>query len=265
MIPVLVCIAKKEHDYIEEFIKYHLALGFKYVYLYDNEDMPTYESMLLKYENNLKVVHIPHNNYNTGVQYIALDHFVKNYLFTTDITHVAHIDIDEFIVLKKHSNICDFINEYIVGDCEGIGINWKYFGSSGRTEKTNEPVTSRFTMCQKIGNRHIKTLYKKDNFLNYGTCHDVNLKIGNIKSTNGSVIVGPFNENIDCSIIQLNHYKCKTLPEFRHIRTRRRADMPYEDCIEDVDESFRWFDLNEAEDLTAKNFYEKIEVERFLT
>jgi hypothetical protein len=28
MFPVIVCIAKKEKDYIEEFIKYHLKLGF---------------------------------------------------------------------------------------------------------------------------------------------------------------------------------------------------------------------------------------------
>jgi hypothetical protein len=152
MYPVIVCIAKKEHDYIEEFVKYHLALGFKHIYLYDNEDHPTYETMLNKYKDNIKFLHLPFNNYYTGVQYVALADFVKHYLFTTEITHVAHIDIDEFIVLKKHDNICDFINEYIVGDCQGIGMNWRFFGSSGKTEKTNEPVTTRFTMCEQKGN-----------------------------------------------------------------------------------------------------------------
>jgi hypothetical protein len=131
MFPVIVCIAKKEQDYIEEFIKYHLALGFKYIYLYDNEDTPTYESLLENYKNNLKVIHFPYNNYHVGVQYICLDNFIKNYLFSSEITHVAHIDIDEFIVLKKHENICDFIKEYIVDDCHGIGMNWRFFGSSG--------------------------------------------------------------------------------------------------------------------------------------
>jgi hypothetical protein len=101
MFPVIVCIAKKEHNYIEEFVKYHLALGFKYIYIYDNEDIPTYETMLDAYKNNVKVIHLPSNNYDKGVQYIALDNFISTYLFTTEITHVAHIDIDEFIVLKK--------------------------------------------------------------------------------------------------------------------------------------------------------------------
>ena len=256
MFPVIVCIAKREHDYIEEFVKYHLSLGFKYIYLYDNEDSPTYELMLEKYRDYLKVIHIPFNNFNVGVQYVALNHFINNYLFSGNITHVAHIDIDEFIVLKKHKNICEFINEYIFGDCEGIGMNWRIFCSSGRNEKTNESVTIRFTKCENKGNPHVKTLFKKDNFINFNTCHMVNLKNGHIKNTNNTIINGPFNHDIDFSVIQLNHYKCKTLPEFKYIRTRHRADLNYIE-YEDVENSFKNYDINEIEELTAYNFYTK--------
>jgi hypothetical protein len=52
MFPVIVCIAKKESDYIEEFVKYHLAIGFKTIYIYDNEDVPTYEKLL----QNIKII-----------------------------------------------------------------------------------------------------------------------------------------------------------------------------------------------------------------
>ena len=257
MFPVIVCIAKKEHDYIEEFVKYHLALGFKYIYIYDNEDTPTYEIMLQTYKDNIKVIHLPFNNYDKAVQYIALDNFIKKYLFKTNITHVAHIDIDEFIVLKKHTNICDFINEYIVGDCQGIGMNWRFFGSSGKTEKTNEPSTIRFTMCEKKGNTHIKTLFKKDNFLKFYECHSVQFSKGHTKSTKNKIIKGAFNNNIDFDVIQLNHYKCKTLPEYRYIRTRQRADVKG-NTNENVDEDFKAYDINEIEDLYAYNFYIKL-------
>jgi hypothetical protein len=256
MFPVIVCIAKKEHDYIEEFVKYHLALGFKYIYLYDNEDIPTYESMLEKYRENLKVIHLPFNNYEVGVQYVALQHFNINYLFNTEITHVAHIDIDEYIVLKKHENICNFIEEYIVGDCQGIGMNWRIFGSSGKTEKTDEPITSRFTMRESNGNIHIKTLFKKDYFIGYNTVHTVRLSQGYIKTTHGNIIEGPLHSNMDFDVVQLNHYKSKTLPEFRYIRTRLRADITG-DYKEDIDLEFKRYDLNEVEDLTAKLFYQK--------
>ena len=258
MFPVIVCIAKKEHDYIEEFVKYHLAIGFKYIFLYDNDDTPTYEKILHKYKNAVKVIHLPFNNHYKPVQYLALDDFTVNYLAKIPaITHVAHIDIDEYIVLKKHINICDFINEYIVGDCQGIGMNWRFFGSSGKTEKEHIPNTSRFTMCEKNGNRHIKTLFKKDNYLHFNDCHHVTFSSGYTKSTNNTIIDGPFNHNIDFDVIQLNHYKCKTLPEFRYIRTRQRADIQG-DLNENVDELFKTYDINEIEDLTAYHFYKSI-------
>jgi hypothetical protein len=257
MYPVIVCIAKKEHDYIREFVKYHLNLGFKHIYLYDNEDIPTYGHILSDYLKNITITHMPFNNYNKAVQYIALDHFVIHYLYEHNITHVIHIDIDEFIVLKKHDNISDFISEYIINDCQGIGINWRFFGSSGHKEKTDEPVTIRFTKCQNEGNFHIKTLFQKDYFVKFNTCHDVKLSKCYIKSTNNCIIEGPFNYNIDLSVIQINHYKCKTLPEFRYIRTRQRADI-VGDINEDIDESFKTYDINEIEDLTAHNYYKRI-------
>jgi len=256
MFPVIVCIAKGERDYIEEFIQYHLALGFKYIYVYDNEDIPTYGTILSKYKNNILCIHLPGNNYVKGVQYIALDNFVNKHMCNPRITHVVHIDIDEFIVLKKHSNICDFIEEYIVDDCQGIGINWQFFGSSGKTEKTDEPVTTRFTRCGRYGDPHIKTLFKKDYFVKYNECHSITISRGHIKSTNGCTIVGPHNKNIDISIIQLNHYKSKTLQEFRCIRAHGHADIVKSKQVEeDIDSNFKVFNINDVEDLTAYNFY----------
>ena len=256
MNPVIVCIAKLESEYIEEFVKYHIAIGFKHIFLYDNEDVPTYNFLLTAYKE-ITFIHLPFNNYNVGVQYKALKHFVDTYLFNSDITHVAHIDIDEFIVLKKHATISDFIHEYIKDDCQGIGMNWRFFGSSGKTEKSEEPVTVRFTKCQKQGDIHIKTLFKKDKFLRYGTCHDVVFSEGHTKTTNNTIINGPFNYDIHFDVIQLNHYKCKTLPEFRKIRTRQRADIAGP-VHEDVDKSFKTFDINEIEELTACNYYLKV-------
>jgi hypothetical protein len=255
MVPVIVCIAKLESAYIEEFVKYHLALGFHKIYIYDNENVPTYKTLLKNYSKNIIVTHYPHNNYKKGVQYMVLDHFISNFMRKDGITHVAHIDIDEYIVLKKHKNITDFINEYIIGDCAGIGMNWRFFGSSNLKEKSDIPNTIRFTKCQEKGNPHVKTLFKVDLFKNYNSCHDIDTSNGyHVKSTNGSIIKGPFNHDIDFSIIQLNHYKCKTLPEFRYIRTRQRADIAG-NINEDVDSAYKSYDINEIEDLTAHNFY----------
>jgi hypothetical protein len=79
---------------------------------------------------------------------------------------------------------------------------------------------------------------------------------GFIKSTNGAHIHGPFNPNIDLSVVQLNHYKCKTLPEFEYISQRGRADVNHPINV-DVKAIFRQYDKNDVEELTACHFYQK--------
>jgi hypothetical protein len=257
MYPVIVCIAKKEKDYIEEFIQYHLGLGFSHIYLYDNEDTPTYASLLQKYTEFITVFHLPFNTYTKPVQYHALDIFTKTVLPTSPATHVAHIDIDEFIVLKKHRTIREFAKEYFVDTCEAIAMNWRAFGSSGKTEQTAEPVTQRFTMCGEKGNPYVKVFFKRESFMGFGDCHYVWLNRGYTKTTSGTIVSGSTNHDIDFSVIQLNHYKCKTLPEFRYIRTRQRADVKG-DIRENVETSFKKWDINEVEDLSAYRFAKSI-------
>ena len=255
IVPVIICIAKLESNYIEEFVKYHLALGFSHIFIYDNEDEPTYRKILNNYSEALTtVIHFPTKYQQMNAYY----HFINNILFKTNITHVACIDVDEFIVLKQHNDIKDFIKQFIVDDCQGIGMNWRFFGSSGIKEpNVKEPLTKRFTKCQKDGNMHIKTLFKKDNFIRFNTMHDVILSEGYIKSTNGQIIIGPFNHNIDLSYIQLNHYKCKTLEEFKYIRTRGQADRYV--IGPDSEKDFVQYDINDVEELTAYNFYSTLE------
>lgn len=264
IIPVIVCIAKNEYNYIQEFVKYHLALGFAHIIIYDNQDIPnTYIKLLEKYLNNITILHIPGNDYNISAQGIILNHFQNEVLKANpSITHAAHIDIDEYIVLKKHANISEFIKEYIKGDCSAIGMNWKFFGSSGHTTYTTEPITSRFTKYGKGGDKHIKTICDVRLSKGFVNPHCVHLAKGYTKSTNGDIIVGPFNYKPCFDVIQINHYKSKTLEEYKIIRIRGRADklkneqIPYD--VKDIEEDFKKYDLNDIEDLTAKQFYESI-------
>ena len=249
--PVIVCIAKLESDYIKSFVDYHIALGFEKIFLYDNEDTPVYDKLNL--DPKVKIIHFPGNNFHKGVQYMALDHFSKN--FINQGTHVAHIDIDEYITLKKHKNIKEFIKEYFYNDCAGIGMNWRFFGSNGLTEKSNIPDPIRFTHCDIKGNMHIKTIFEVSSFIKFKDCHSIQpKKYKYIKNTNGDVIKGPFNNNIYLNIIQLNHYKCKTLSEFKFLRSRGRADLNTK-INEDVIKNFNLYNKNEIEELTCYNFF----------
>jgi hypothetical protein len=262
--PVIVCLAKNEYNYIEEFVKYHLALGFKHIILYDNQDVPeTYSKILEKYLDKMTIFHIAGNNYEHAIQDIILNHFsqVLSPQIKNTVTHVAHIDIDEYITLKKHPNIIEFIKEYIKGDCSGIGISWKFFGSSGHTTYSTEPITKRFTKCDSKPDKHIKTLCNLHHLVGFINPHQVLLKEGYIKDTNGNILNSPFNYNFNncLDVIQINHYKCKTFHEYKIIRMRGSAgkiQVPYD--LKLLEKDFKAYDLNEDEDLTAKQFYESI-------
>ena len=289
----LFSLAKFESDYIEEWVLYHLALGFDHIYLYDNEDAPIYADMLKKYSEFITVIHIPGNNYDIPIQYKIMQHYANNFLFSTSITHTILIDIDEFCVLKKHKHIADFVNEYIKDDCGGIAFPWRHFGSMGQN-KSDKPLTQRFTLTEDIKYMKatptggvFKTLFKVSDIEEWcwkkasykcGYNHMPLFKQNkHCKTTTGEIIeplgLSEFRpgyepklhfgkipngdlkiKDINFDVIQLNHYKCKTKEEYAYIKTRgdcARAHRPT--GLAD----FNQFDINDVEDLTAKQFYKK--------
>jgi hypothetical protein len=277
--PVIVAIAKKEQPYIEEWVRWHIALGFDHIYLYDNEDTPTYENLLRRYSEFVSVMYLPGNNYifynykfhhNKAVQYVALEDFVINkHIVNNNNTHAIHIDLDEFIVLKKHNNIKDFINDFFIDDCGAIGINWRFFGEGDSISKedssTTKPVVLRFTKRQKGGDNHIKTLFNISHFESFNTVHDVNLKTPyKIKNTKKDILNGAFNTKHDFDYIQINHYKTKSYEEFSKRIDRLRADLPMysqsaitnRDIIQSM---FDNYNHNEEIDLYAHNYLNNVE------
>lgn len=267
--PVIICIAKHEKNYIREFVRYHLGLGFDKIYLYDNEDKETYKEMLSDFGDKVVVTHLPGKNYPRLPQYEAIQQFTWNYMHSPDITHVAHIDIDEYIVLKKHDNIKDFIKDYIYDGennimCGAIGMNWRFFGGSDNNSDINEPLTSRFTKRQEHGNGLIKSIFNKMFYCGFNNPHNVLVTDSNYpeKSTNGTIINGPVNDDMDFSVIQLNHYKSKTWEEYKYIRSRGRADRydnpNFDEGEEKLLEEFNSFNFDETEDLLACHFYKKL-------
>ena len=262
--PVILCIAKTEEKYIEEFIRYHLAIGFTKIFLFDNEDTPVYRELLKPYNDYIEHFYLP----VPGCQQKMLDSFVTHMLPRADFTHVIHMDIDEFIVLRKHRNIVDFIQEYIKNDCEAIAINWRFFGSSTSGYDETYPVSQRFVMCAKEADRHIKTISAINNITKMYP-HHVALNKGFIKRTNGKITYQWSNsiedKDIDTSVIQINHYKSKTWKEYEEVHSKR-GDVNH--CLFDTPtmpvelmrQQFLEGDKNDVEDTVARDFYKNVAV-----
>ena len=234
---------------------YHLALGFQKIFIYDNEDVPTYAQMFS--DSRVEVGFLPGKNYFYPVQYEALNRFIKDILKGRGgVTHCAHIDIDEFIVLKKHNTIQEFITEYFRGDTKAIVMNWKFFGSNSLAYQTPHPVLERFTRCGK-GHFLYKTLFQVESLVKFRNSHRIIVSNGYVKTTSGDIVEYDENHKMVFDSVQLNHYKVKTWPEFCRARSRGGPDKEHIFSFlftkepENVYENYLTYNQNDEEDLSA--------------
>jgi hypothetical protein len=233
----LVCIAKNEDRYIQEWVDYNKKLGFDDIFIYQNDWRCQLEDP--------NIIKIEMDGVNQ--QRAAYNHFIKNNYNNYD--WAAFFDVDEFLVLKKHKNIKDFIFDY--SNYSAIGINWVLFGNNGFSKIGDDTsVLKRFTKRQISVNHHIKSIVKLSN--NITMCVH-NPPYISTCDTNNKTFIGPFNNLGDDNIAQLNHYFCKTEEEFIEKCNRGRADIPNQENKRTMNE-FTIHNFNDLEDLTALNF-----------
>lgn len=266
----LVCIAKLEDDYIEEWVQYYLYIGFDTIYIYENDNEARYAKILKEYP---EVIVIPFPGFGTAdkcIQIHMLDHFCKYYKHKH--RWLAHFDCDEFLVLKRHTSIQEFCKEYLGENEGGIGISWVHFGDNGIESYMREPVTFRFTKREKEDNEKktdIKTIVCVSCLDKYTDYHLPILGKGVIRNTSGHQLESKTAPMV-IDVVQLNHYFCKTKIEFERRKQRGQAGVPCSDPRKfsigrkaRADKSFfDHYNLNEVEDLGAKEIYEKCLIKR---
>ena len=230
----LVCIAKNEDNYITEWVNYHKKIGFDSIFIYENNWSCSIEDpkvTKIRFDGKLKQI----ESYN---------HFYENYI---DFDWAAFFDVDEFLVLKKHKDIKDFLKDY--EDYLSVGINWVLFGDNGINHVGDDySVIKRFTKRQIGVDQHIKSI------VNLNRCRSkMGIHSPQCKWVDPDKILneGPFNKNGNDNIVQINHYFCKTKDEFINKIKRGRADN---EKFRDISE-FDAHNKNETLDLNAYNFF----------
>jgi hypothetical protein len=233
----LVCIAKNEDNYIEEWLDYYTKLGVDDIFVYQNDWRTNVER-----ENLHKFVLDGINK-----QREAYNSFISDYKNQYD--WVLFYDIDEFLVLKKHNNIKEFISDY--SEHNGIGVNWVLFGGNNQTYVPGGETSllKRFTMRQKSINQHIKSIVKLSNNFTM----DIHSPSLPLVDTNHNIFWGPFNSDGDDNVAQINHYWCKTREEYVEKMNRGRADAA-DPIHNNKPEYYDAYDINEIEDTIARDF-----------
>lgn len=237
----LVCIAKNEDLYLSEWINYHYKLGFDHIFIYQND-----------WRWNVSVRH-------PGAHYLEMDgpcqqisaynDFLKTY--GKNYEWVAFLDVDEFLVLKKHDSAKRFLRSF--DGAPAVGINWALFGDNNQCAPILDySCLRRFTKR----NRDLISLIKsivRPSLVKVTGIHGPDGV--DIIGANGSMFRGSENPLGDLGVAQVNHYFCKTIMEFNAKRLRGRADLAADDrdYIRDIDD-FHKHNYNDVNDFIARDF-----------
>ena len=134
----LVCIAKNEENYLDEWIRYHLKLGISEIFVFQNN----WRYPFGPYEDER--VHLIEFD---GVRMMnpCYNHFINKYHDKFDFS--VFLDVDEFLVINTNESIDDVFSSYVDEEC--VYVNWRIFGDSGHSWVTSPDYSciKRFTMC----------------------------------------------------------------------------------------------------------------------
>jgi len=231
----LICVAKWEDYYLKEWLDYNQKLGFDKVLLFQNDWRTDLEHPVLeKYICDGPSIQVP--LYNEVLKQ------------NTEYDWLAFIDCDEFIVLKKHNNIKELIEEY-QHRTNVIGLNWTFFGNMGKLSREGDSLLKPFTMRNKGTDQHIKVIVNAKSGEKMQLPHNT---FGLAMDTNGHKFSGPFNPNGPMDVAYINHYHNKTKEDWELRCKRGRADCNLQHDLSIWDNEINI--NNEVEDLSAYNF-----------
>ena len=207
-------LMKSEELYVDEWTDYHLGLGFSNIFIYDNTDNNTMKKWGEQKEG-VEVIHWPGLKRQHRSQVHCLTKGPK-------YTWMALFDGDEFLVLKKHDNVIDFLKEHCKGG--SIAINWSVFGTGNQTKYEALPVTKRFMYRESNISSLVKSIVRMNDFdpaQKITNPHSFPLKASTLQHdtnghTNFSKSGAANKEGAVSDVALLHHYRYKSLEEWRH-------------------------------------------------
>ncbi len=207
----ICCIAKNEHPYVEEWVAHHLVIGAEKIVIFDNESDPPLYQMLEDYiQKGLVAVHPVQGK---GQQMSAYYQGLKRYGPLSK--WMAFIDVDEFLIPKKYSDVRFILTDY--EDYGALGVHWVEFGSSGHLKRPGKSQIKNYVHRfprHYPKNMHIKSIvqperveytYTGHSFKYYRPWYCVDENFLPVSGTQS-----PFTADV----IQLNHYYYRSQEDY---------------------------------------------------
>jgi len=154
-----VCaIFRDEAAYLEEWVRFHQAVGVGHCYLYDNQSTDRPESVLAPHVAAGQVTLIPWPTpWHQGAQRQAYADCLAR--ARRQCRWLAFIDLDEFLFSPSGRPLPEVLRRF--ESAPGVVVHWQVYGSSGHASKLDAPVIERFTRRAPttwVRNRKVKSI-----------------------------------------------------------------------------------------------------------
>ena len=122
----ICCIAKDENWYVNDWIGYHLALGFDHVYLYDNNDNIDIGQFIdAKYSDKVTIIEV---HGKSQFQRPAYQDCWRR--FRHEYDWIAFIDMDEFVtIVEDGKGIKDIMSNPEYSKYDNVRLNWVFLSN----------------------------------------------------------------------------------------------------------------------------------------
>ena len=231
---VCICtLGKNENKYILEFVEHYKKYGIDKIFLYDNNDIDgeRFEDAIGKYvENNFTEIIDWRGVKGNSTYFGIMDSCYQSH--HNEFDWLIFYELDEFLYLKKSSNIKIFLANKRFDKCESIQLNWVHMSDNNQLFYEKKPLNQRFKQKGKnvIKNKYNKLCYVKSiirgHLRNISITHNHFLS-EKIKACDGfgkkSQLKGLASLNPDYEFNYIKHYYSKSVQEF--IEKINRGDL----------------------------------------
>lgn len=254
------CLTFKDSaSYIEEWIRFHLKVGFDHFYLYDNDSSDDSQAVIRPFVTRGQATY--HKWPGAGQQREMFQHCLDTY--RESARWIAFIDDDEFLFPAGKSGLPGILSDY--ERHAGVAACWLLFGSNGHSTRPSGLVTESYRRRAAWIDRHVKCIVDPSRVTGpeIGGHAFYCIEGTRIVDENHRPIAGPFSENPSANVLCLNHYLIKSREEMLQRRKRMTVDgLAPIHSIEKWEAFDR--DYNSVEDLRIQRFARALKHKQFL-
>ena len=212
----ICAIIKDEHLFLEEWIEWHLGLGFDAIHLFEDKGSKSHGEIcekysnvyLRKYEDDEEVQELLEAQGSSHTQYVLYTWFAENYKDTYN--WCAFIDLDEFVMFADSYNLEQLCTEF--EPYSAVLLNWKMMGASGRICRPKCGVIEAYTQeCDFCGDDHNWAYKSFVNLKKYKGFHDLHRAINSVNTHHSSNHLDLYYDKA-----WLNHYFTKSLEDWHN-------------------------------------------------